>query len=103
MANTVMRGMAALENEGPIRFVNTAPSCGIDFILRNGAAGRKYQIETLPGGLGVIDFDHDGWPDLYCVNGAALPSLQMRTQVFTTVFIETTAMERSPMLLRRQE
>jgi hypothetical protein len=30
--------------------------------LRNGAAGRKYQVETLPGGLGVIDFDGDGWP-----------------------------------------
>jgi hypothetical protein len=76
MADSVMRGIAAPEKEGPIRFVNAAPACGIDFVLRNSAAGRKYQIETLPGGLGVIDFDHDGWPDLYCVNGAALPSLQ---------------------------
>jgi hypothetical protein len=29
----------------------------------------------MPGGLGVIDFDGDGWPDLFCVNGASLPSL----------------------------
>jgi hypothetical protein len=43
--------------------------------LRNSAAGRKYQVETLPGGLGVIDFDGDGWPDLFCTNGASLPSL----------------------------
>ncbi|HKW57303.1 MAG TPA: CRTAC1 family protein [Candidatus Acidoferrum sp.] len=35
-----------------------------------------YQVESLPGGLGVIDFDGDGWPDLFCVNGAALPSLK---------------------------
>ncbi len=47
----------------------------MDFVLRNGAQGRKYQVETLPGGLGVIDFDGDGWPDIFCVNGAALPSL----------------------------
>jgi hypothetical protein len=47
----------------------------LDVVLRNGATGRKYQVETLPGGLGVIDFDGDGWPDLFCVNGAALPSL----------------------------
>jgi hypothetical protein len=47
----------------------------LDFVLRNGAQGRKYQVEALPGGLGVIDFDGDGWPDLFCVNGAALPSL----------------------------
>ena len=61
---------------GPIRMENVAPGCGIDFVLRNDARGRKYQVETVLGGLGVIDFDHDGWPDLYCVNGAALPSLQ---------------------------
>ncbi len=60
----------------PIRMENVAPGCGLDFVLRNDASGRKYQVETVLGGLGVIDFDHDGWPDLYCVNGAALPSLQ---------------------------
>jgi enediyne biosynthesis protein E4 len=59
-----------------IQFENVAPRCGLDFVLRNDASGRKYQVETVLGGLGVIDFDHDGWPDLYCVNGASLPSLQ---------------------------
>lgn len=60
---------------GPIRFELAAKSCGLDFVLRNGAQGRMYQVESLPGGLGVTDFDGDGWPDLFCVNGAALPSL----------------------------
>jgi hypothetical protein len=59
----------------PIRMVNGASAAGLNFVLRNSAAGRKYQVETLPGGLGVIDFDGDGWPDLFCTNGAALPSL----------------------------
>ncbi|MGE5111818.1 MAG: CRTAC1 family protein [Acidobacteriaceae bacterium] len=68
--------------EDPILLQNAAPECGLDFVLRNDAAGRKYQVETLPGGLGVIDFDNDGWPDLYCVNGAALPSLQKTNQSF---------------------
>src|SRR5580658_5127269 len=61
--------------EGPIRVINGAPANGLDFVLRNDAQGSKYQVETLPGGLGVIDFDGDGWPDVFCVNGAALPSL----------------------------
>ena len=60
---------------GSIRFELAPPSSGLDFVLRNSAQGRKYQVETLLGGLGVIDFDGDGWPDLFCVNGAALPSL----------------------------
>lgn len=70
------RGSADVAPAGPIRFVNAASGNGLDFVLRNCAFGRKYQVETLPGGLGVIDFDNDGWPDLYCVNGAALPSLE---------------------------
>lgn len=59
-----------------IRLENTAVAAGLDFVLRNDATGRKYQVETMPGGLAVIDFDNDGWPDIYAVNGAALPSLQ---------------------------
>lgn len=58
-----------------IRMVDGASAAGLNFVLRNSAEGRKYQVETLPGGLGVIDFDGDGWPDLFCTNGASLPSL----------------------------
>jgi enediyne biosynthesis protein E4 len=75
IACTMPRAFAAMAS-GPIRFENTAPANGLDFVLRNDANGRKYQVETVLGGLGVIDFDRDGWPDLYCVNGASLPSLQ---------------------------
>lgn len=63
------------QNQSQIRMVNGAVAAGLDFVLRNGAQGRKYQVETLPGGLGVIDFDGDGWPDLFCTNGATLPGL----------------------------
>jgi enediyne biosynthesis protein E4 len=67
--------LAAKPALSPIRFVEGAHSAGLDFALRNGATGHKYQVETLPGGLGVIDFDGDGWPDLFCTNGARLPTL----------------------------
>jgi hypothetical protein len=69
-------GKAALGMAPPqISMTNGAAAGGLDFVLRNSAAGRKYQVETLPGGLGVIDFDSDGWPDLFCTNGATLPAL----------------------------
>lgn len=60
----------------PIRMVIGTGSHGLDFLLRNGATGSMYQPESMAGGLGVIDFDGDGWPDLYCVNGAAMPQLE---------------------------
>src|SRR5215472_15094219 len=69
------RWLGAPPSTAPIRLELAPASCGLDFALRNGAQGRKYQVEALPGGLGVIDFDGDGWPDLFCANGAALPSL----------------------------
>jgi hypothetical protein len=69
------KAMAATESQSPIRMINGAAAAGLDFKLRNDARGRRYQVETLPGGLGVIDFDGDGWPDLFCTNGASLPSL----------------------------
>lgn len=82
LALAAMRGIGAAakalgENAASdVRFVEGARAAELDFVLRNGAQGRKYQVETLPGGLGVIDFDGDGWPDLFCTNGAALPEMR---------------------------
>jgi hypothetical protein len=64
-----------IKTRSPIRMSNISSTAGLNFVLRNSAAGRMYQVEQLPGGLGVIDFDNDGWPDLFCTNGASLPSL----------------------------
>jgi hypothetical protein len=78
MAASLARGAAQNQPPppGPILLQNRAPSSGLGFVLRNDATGHKYQVETVLGGLGVIDFDGDGWPDLYCVNAGALPSLK---------------------------
>jgi enediyne biosynthesis protein E4 len=54
----------------------TPAGSGIDFVLRNGATPEKHQIETMVGGVAVIDYDQDGLPDLYFVNGARQPQLE---------------------------
>ena len=33
---------------------------------------KKYIIETTGSGVAVLDYDRDGWPDIYLVNGDAL-------------------------------
>jgi len=47
----------------------------VPFTLRNAATPEKHQIETMPGGVAVFDYDNDGLPDIYFLNGAPQPSL----------------------------
>jgi enediyne biosynthesis protein E4 len=56
-------------------FEDVTSSSGIRFVLANSASPQKHQIETMPGGVAVFDFDHDGLPDIFFANGAEQPSL----------------------------
>jgi len=60
----------------PIEFRNIAPSSGVRFILNNSATPHKYQIEPMVAGVAVFDYNNDGLPDLYFVNGARIPGLE---------------------------
>ena len=61
-------------SDGPrdIRFQNRAQDIGLDFRYENAAdatsPGARI-FETTGGGVGVIDYDGDGWPDLYLTQG----------------------------------
>jgi tetratricopeptide (TPR) repeat protein len=46
--------------------------------VRNGAAGAKRLLETMIAGTAVLDFDGDGWPDIYICNGAGAPNALLR-------------------------
>ena len=35
-------------------------------------SGKKYIFESMSGGVVVIDYDHDGWPDLYFTNAPTI-------------------------------
>jgi hypothetical protein len=60
---------------GGIRFEDRSPASGLAFVLRNAASPQKHQIETMAGGVAVLDYDNDGRPDLYFANGARQPDL----------------------------
>jgi len=45
---------------------------GVDFILRNSPTRKKFLIETMPGGVAMLDYNNDGLLDLFFVNGGAV-------------------------------
>src|SRR5215469_12793794 len=53
---------------------------GLRFHFRNSPTSRKYLIEAMGGGVAIFDYDNDGWPDVFFVNGAALKDPQPNGQ-----------------------
>jgi enediyne biosynthesis protein E4 len=47
---------------------------GIDFTLQNSPTAEKHLIETMPGGLALLDYNNDGLLDIFFVNGGRLTS-----------------------------
>src|SRR6185437_4078817 len=55
-----------------VQFSDIAAKSGITFHHERGASTEKLMVETFGSGVGVIDFDNDGLPDLFFANGADL-------------------------------
>jgi enediyne biosynthesis protein E4 len=55
------------------RFVDLAPSAGLtNPTVIGGARAKQYILETTGGGAAILDYDDDGWPDVFLVNGSRL-------------------------------
>jgi hypothetical protein len=56
-----------------IQFRDVTQLAGIHFTHNNGAFGKKFLPETMGPGVAFIDYDNDGWPDIFLVNGMDWP------------------------------
>jgi enediyne biosynthesis protein E4 len=65
-----------------IHFEEIAAKCGLRYVTANSASPNKNQIETMVAGVALLDYDGDGYLDIYLVGGAALPSLQKESPAY---------------------
>jgi tetratricopeptide (TPR) repeat protein len=56
-----------------IRFTDVTAAAGIVFTHEAGAIGTKWYPETIGAGVGFLDYNGDGWPDILLVNGTHWP------------------------------
>lgn len=53
----------------PVQWSDRTKAAGIEFHHNNGAFGLKFMPETLGSGCAFFDYNGDGWPDIFLVNG----------------------------------
>jgi hypothetical protein len=61
---------------GPVLFEDDSEKAGLThWTHKMGTKDKKYIIETNGSGVGLIDYDNDGWLDIYVVNGSTFDAL----------------------------
>ena len=78
---------ATTEHPPPAWFVDVASQAGI--AVRNvngGAESKRYIIEATGSGVAIIDYDRDGWPDIFLVNGTSLPGTSQSSTATSHLF-----------------
>jgi hypothetical protein len=69
----VSRAAEATPGEPYFEFTDVSARAAIKFRHESSATGQKFLLETMGSGCAFLDFDGDGYQDIYFVNGGLLP------------------------------
>ena len=66
-------------DHGPIIFQDLAQKAGLAAWRHvMGTAEKKFILETVGSGVALLDYDNDGWVDIYFVNGSTYDAARQR-------------------------
>jgi enediyne biosynthesis protein E4 len=61
----------------PVVFIDITKPAGLDkFLHRSGSPEKATILETIGSGVALLDYDGDGWLDIYLLNGSTLAALR---------------------------
>ena len=73
---TVLGQQAKTAAKPIANFTDVAEKAGLTMQnIFGGVETKKYIIETTGTGVAIFDYDNDGWPDIFLVNGTRLEGL----------------------------
>jgi len=66
-------GIGTMPEISTVQLRDVTQKAGLRFVHNSGAFGKKFLPETMGPGVAFIDYDNDGWPDIFLVNGMDWP------------------------------
>src|SRR5213595_1814322 len=66
-------GIGTMPEISTVQLRDVTQKAGLRFVHNSGAFGKKFLPETMGPGVAFIDYDNDGWPDIFLVNGTDWP------------------------------
>ena len=74
---TSKRTVGITDPKAPVVFENVTGKTALsNFKHLSGGANKDYIFETPSGGVAIFDYDGDGLPDVYLLNGSTVAAMQ---------------------------
>jgi hypothetical protein len=77
VVSATKRTVGIVDPKAPVVFEDvTLKTALANFKHRSGSAQKDYIVECVSGGVAVLDYDNDGLPDIYLLNGSTIAAEQ---------------------------